>query len=244
VHDGRRAARPHRRRKGRSLSKRLVIAGAGEFAEIAYEYFTHDSPWEVAAFSVDEKYIETPELLGLPVVPFERLAESHPPSDFAVYTAATYTQLNRVRARFYRICKERGYEFASYVSSRAFVWRNATIGENTFIFENNVVQYHAAIGNDVVLWSGNHIGHRAVVRDHCFLSSHVVVSGYCDIGESSFIGVGAAIGDRVKIGRDSVIGAGAVIVKDTEEGRIYRGNPAQPASVGALRAFRVSEENE
>src|SRR3954454_24129101 len=222
--------------------KRLVIIGAGEFGEIAYEYFTHDSPYEVAAFAAEGQFLKADYLYGLPVVPFETLHESHPPSRFAVHVAVTYTQLNRVRARLYRAAKALGYEFASYVSSHAFVWHNASIGENCFIFENNVIQHHARIGNDVVLWSGNHIGHRAVVRDHCFLSSHVVVSGYCDIGESCFLGVNSTIADNVSVASDCFIGAGAVVVKDTEAARIYRGNPATAANVSSLRAFRVPED--
>jgi sugar O-acyltransferase (sialic acid O-acetyltransferase NeuD family) len=222
--------------------KRLVIIGAGEFAEIAYEYFTHDSPYDVAAFSVEQEFVKAEGHCGLPVVPFETLHESHPPSSFVAYVAVTYTQLNRVRARLYRAAKALGYEFASYVSSHAFVWHNASIGENCFIFENNVIQHHARIGNNVVLWSGNHIGHRAVVRDHCFLSSHVVVSGYCDIGESCFLGVNSTIGDFVKVESDCVIGAGAVVVKDTAAARVYRGNPAVAADVSSLRAFRVRED--
>src|SRR4051795_7164678 len=217
--------------------KRLVIIGAGEFGEIAYEYFTHDSPYEVAAFAADRETLKTETHCGLPLVPFETLQESHPPSSFAVHVAIAYTQLNRARARLYRAAKALGYEFASYVSSHAFVWHNVSIGENCFIFENNVIQHHARIGNDVVLWSGNHIGHRTVVRDHCFLSSHVCVSGYCDIGESCFLGVNSIVADHVSVASDCFIGAGAVVVKDTEAARIYRGNPATAANVSSLRAF-------
>ena len=38
--------------------EKIVIVGAGEFAEIAYEYFTHDFPYDVIAFSVAKDYIE------------------------------------------------------------------------------------------------------------------------------------------------------------------------------------------
>jgi hypothetical protein len=31
---------------------KLVVLGDGAFAEIAYEYFTHDSEYEVVAFAV------------------------------------------------------------------------------------------------------------------------------------------------------------------------------------------------
>ncbi len=32
--------------------KNLVIVGDSAFAEVAYEYFTHDSPYTVVAFAV------------------------------------------------------------------------------------------------------------------------------------------------------------------------------------------------
>jgi sugar O-acyltransferase (sialic acid O-acetyltransferase NeuD family) len=220
---------------------KLVIVGDGEFAEIAYEYFTHDSPYTVAGFTVERPYLTKSELFGLPVVPFEEVERHFDPSTHQSFVAVTYTQLNRVRARLYQAAKQKGYVPASYVSSRAFVWRNATIGENCFIFENNVVQYKASIGNNCILWSGNHVGHRAAVSDHCFISSHVVVSGYCEVGESCFLGVNSCVGDRVKIGRDCVIGAGSVIVQNTEAGKVYKGDRDGPSRVSSLTLFKVRE---
>jgi sugar O-acyltransferase (sialic acid O-acetyltransferase NeuD family) len=204
----------------------LVIVGDGEFAEIAFEYFTHDSPYNVVGFSVEREYLKKQELFDLPVVAFEEI-ESHFPTDaHSVFVAVTYTFLNRVRGRLYREAKAKGYRLATYISSHAFLWHNVTIGENSFIFENNVVQYQVRIGNNVVLWSGNHVGHQTQIRDHCFISSHCVISGYCDIGESSFLGVNSTFHDYIVVAKDTVVGAGAVIVRNTEEGLVYRGNPA------------------
>src|ERR1019366_299419 len=193
------------------------------------------------ACSVEREFLKREELFGKAVLPFEDLEKSHPPDEFEIYVAMTYTQMNRVRMRNYAEAKRKGYRCATYISSRAFVWPNVTIGENCFIFEANVIQYRATLGNNVVLWSGNHIGHRAVIHDHVFLSSHGVVSGYCEIGESCFLGVNSALGDRVKVAADCVIGAGAVVLKDTQRGQVYRGNPAVAASVGSLRLFNVKE---
>ncbi len=39
-------------------TKKLVLIGAGEFAEIAYEYFTYDSSYEVVGFSVEKEYLK------------------------------------------------------------------------------------------------------------------------------------------------------------------------------------------
>jgi len=223
------------------MTKKLVIVGDGEFAEIACEYFTQDSPYEVVAFAVESQYRKRDALFDRPVVDFETLHERFPPSDADVFVAVSYVQLNRVRARLFRDAKQRGYTAASYVSSRAFVWHNVTVGENSFIFEGNTLQYHARVGDDVILWSGNHIGHRSVIGDHCYLSSHVVVSGYCDIGRSCFLGVNSTIGDRVRIADDCVIGAGAVVLKNTEPQKVYRGNPATAAGPSSLSVFNVKQ---
>lgn len=222
--------------------KPLLIVGDGEFAEIAFEYFTHDSDHEVVGFAVERAFLKREEMYGLPVVALEDAPTRFAPADHSAFVAVTYTQLNRVRTRLYKAAKAMGYAMTSYVSSRAFVWRNAVLGENCFIFESNVIQHHAQVGNNVVMWSGNHVGHRSVIADNCFLSSHVVVSGYCQIGESCFLGVNATLADHVKIARDCFIGADAVIARDTEEGKVYKGaREAEPAAVGALRFFRVKE---
>src|SRR5579871_4451528 len=139
------------------MSRPLILIGAGEFAQIACEYFEHDSDYDVVAFSVEREYLTQPTLAGRPVVAYEELETRYPPADHAVFVAIPASQLNRLRARFYLDAKAKGYRLATYVSSRAFVWRNAEIGENSFIFENNVIQPFVRIGHNCVLWSGNHV---------------------------------------------------------------------------------------
>lgn len=223
--------------------EKIVIVGDGETAELAYEYFTHDSPHEVVAFAVEGAYKKKDEMFGLPVVEFERVEELYPPAGYRAFVAVSYTKLNRVRARLFRATKAKGYTCLSYVSSRAFVWHNVEVGENCFIFENNVVQYAVRIGDNVVLWSGNHIGHQTVIRENVFISSHVVVSGYCEVGANCFLGVNSSVANNVKIGRDCLVGMGAVVHKDTEERKVYIGHPAKPVKDSFLAAG-VEEEGE
>jgi sugar O-acyltransferase (sialic acid O-acetyltransferase NeuD family) len=207
--------------------QKIVIIGDGETAELAYEYFTHDSPLEVVGFAVEAIYKKRDEFFGLPVVAFEEVERHFSPREHQAFAAISYTQLNRVRARFFQEVKTKGYTCASYVSSQAFVWHNVEIGENCFIFENNVIQYKVRIGNNVVLWSGNHIGHQTVIHDNVFISSHVVVSGYCEVGAHTFMGVNSSVANDVKIAPDNIIAMGAVIHKHTEPGKIYKGNPGK-----------------
>lgn len=221
-------------------TRKLVIVGDSAFAEIAREYFDADTAYDVVAFSVETPFLEKTELHGLPVVAFETLEARFDPATHEVFVAATYTQLNRLRRRLAAQAKARGYRLASYVSPRAFVWRNVELGEHCFVFEDNTLQPFVKIGENVVLWSGNHIGHHSVIESHCFISSHVVVSGFCTIGEHSFLGINASVANNVKIGPDNWVGPNVAVMKDTAEGALFKTEQPEPARVSATRFFRVA----
>ena len=221
-------------------SKKLVIVGDSAFAEIAFEYFDADSDYEVVGFAVEAAYLKRSELNGLPVVAFESLEQHFAPAEHEVYVATVYTQLNRLRARLAAEAKARGYGLASYISSRAFVWRNVKLGEHCFIFEDNTVQPFVTIGDNVVLWSGNHIGHHTTVQDNCFISSHVVISGFCTIGANSFLGVNATLANNLSLGRDNWIGPNTAVMKDTADGTLFKTEQPEPARISATRFFKVA----
>jgi sugar O-acyltransferase (sialic acid O-acetyltransferase NeuD family) len=200
---------------------KLVIVGDRVFAEIAHEYFMHDSGYDVVGFSVEREYIRGDSFRGLPMVPFESLEETFPPAEHSVHVAITYLELNRVRARLAGEARARGYALASYVSSRAFVWPNTELGEHCFVFEDNTIQPFVSIGSNVVLWSGNHIGHHSRIGDNCFISSHVVVSGGVEVGENTFLGVNSTLVNDIAIGRDCWIGPAVTVTRDVADGSFW-----------------------
>ena len=220
-------------------TRKLVIVGDTAFAEIAYEYFTHDSDYEVVAFSVERDYLKRKELFGLPVVPFETLEEAYSPADHSVYCANVYTQLNRLRTRLAAEAKQKGYQLASYISSAAFVWPNVKMGEHCFIFEDNTVQPFVSVGANVVMWSGNHIGHHSTIGDNCFISSHVVISGFVEVAENCFLGVNSTIVNNVKIGRDCWLGPGVTILRDTPDAVFFKPGKSEISSVSTLDRFKI-----
>lgn len=222
-------------------TKKLIIFGLEEIANVAHEYFTYDSEYEVVAFSVNKEYITSSEFKGCPVVPLEELIVIYPPSDYFVFVAMYSSQLNRNRAKIYNKIKEMGYRLANYISSKCFVWHNVEIGENCFILEDNTLQPFVKIGNNVTLWSGNHIGHSAKIRDNSFISSHVVISGFCEIGKNCFIGVNSAIANNVKIADDNYIAMSTSVNSDTKENQLLTGNPVVVSAVPAKRFCKVKE---
>lgn len=218
--------------------KKLIIFGTGDIARLAHFYFTHDSEHEVVAFTVDEEYATSPLFLDLPLIPFSKIQEQFPPSNYVMFVALSYAQVNRLRAEKYTEAKEKGYRLVSYISSKTTCWTDK-IGDNCFILEDNTLQPFVRIGNNVTLWSGNHIGHDATIEDHCFLASHIVVSGHVTISPYCFIGVNATLRNSIRIAQDCVIGAGAVILKDTEEKGVYVAKAAEKHTLSSDKLPRI-----
>jgi sugar O-acyltransferase (sialic acid O-acetyltransferase NeuD family) len=221
------------------MRKRAVIFGAGDFARVARFYLQHDSQLDVAAFTVHEELIPGRELLGLPVVPWESLRDTHPPADFEMLIAVGYSKVNRNRAAIYGEALSLGYDLITYVCSKATTWPGLTVGKGSFIFENNVIQPFVTIGANTVLWSGNHIGHDSTIGDHVFITSHVVVSGNCKVGDRTFIGVNATLRDGITVGSDCVVGAGTVLLRDAEPGSVFKANSTPRADMPSDALRRI-----
>jgi sugar O-acyltransferase (sialic acid O-acetyltransferase NeuD family) len=204
-------------------TKKIILFGDSAFAEIAYEYFTHDSEYEVVGFTIDREYLKKETLFGLPIIAFEEVEKIFPPKEVDMHIALVYNNLNRLRMEKYAAAKVKNYTLANYISSRAFVWHNVKLGDNVFVFEDNTIQPFVKIGSNNVFWSGNHIGHHSIIGSHNFISSHVVISGFCEIGNANFMGVNATMGNNLKLGDDCLIGSFVHIVKNTASGSLIKG---------------------
>ncbi len=200
---------------------KIVIFGTGDLAQIANYYFQIESTFQVVGFTVDREYINESTFEGLSVYPFEEIENIFPPSEYQMFIALSYREMNHLRERKFYEAKAKGYHLVSYISSKATYLSQYKCGENCFIFEDNTIQPYVKIGDNVLIWSGNHIGHHSVIHSHNFISSHVVISGHCEIESNCFLGVNSTIAHYVKLARGTLVGAGAVITKDTEPYGVY-----------------------
>lgn len=225
------------------MAKPLVIVGDSSFAEVAFEYFTHQNEFEIVSFAVDRAYMKKDTLFGRPITPIDEVVQRYSPSHHHAFVALTYRELNRARSRLAAQFESFGYTLASFISKDARVWPNVEIGPNSFIFENNVIQPFVKIGKNVILWSGNHIGHHSVIEDNVFVASHVVVSGHVTIGQNSFLGVNATVADVVNVGKYNWIGPNTLITQDTTDGAMYRTESTPLSKVQAYRFFKINPDN-
>jgi len=200
---------------------KLVIFGTGDAGCLAGYYFARDTDHQVVAFTVDREYLKESTFLNLPVVAFESVSQIYPPSDYKLFIAVGYSDMNQVRAAKYFRAKEMGYELVSYVSSHCTFLSETPVGDNCFILEDTIIQPYVRIGNNVTVWSGSHIGHHSIIEDHCFLAPRIAVSGRVRIGPYCFVGLNATLRNAITLAPRTLVGAGAIIMKDTIEGGVY-----------------------
>ena len=199
---------------------KVIIFGNTDWAEVIYFYLKHDSDHEVVGFTVDEDRITSDSFQQLPVVSYQKLEQFFSPLEYKLFIPISYQKLNKLRAEKYADAKERGYQFISYISSKA-IYYGTPVGENCCILENNIIQPHTVIGNNCIIAQRNNIGHHCVIDDHCFITSDAVIGGGTVIGAYTFVGLNATIRNYIKIGKENIIGAGAMILSNTEDRAVY-----------------------
>lgn len=206
-----------------NMKKEIIIFGTGEIAELAHYYMTHDSDFNIVAFTADRAQIKGDSFLGKPLVAFEEITEKFSPSQYSMHVALSYNKLNLIREQKYHEAKAKGYELVSYICSKSVFWGDLKVGDNCFILENQTIQPTVSIGNNVMIWSGNHLGHGCTIKDHTYLSSHICISGHTVIGERCFVGVNSTFKDFINVGDRVFVAMGALVTKDIEDDSVILG---------------------
>ena len=206
--------------------KKIIIFGTGELAQRIF-YYLQDSDDQVVAFCANKSKIDKEELLGLPIITFENIEEKFPPSEFSMFIALAYSEMNKKRTKFFEEAKNKGYELYSYIHPSTKIWDKFEMGENCFILANNVIQPFVKIGDNVLIGSNNLISHNTTIDDNCFITSNVTIGGHVTIGKNCFVGLSSTINQRIKIGNECIIGAGTIISKNVNDKEVYAENSSK-----------------
>ena len=206
--------------------KKIIIFGTGELAQRIF-YYLQDSDDQVVAFCANKSKIDKEELLGLPIITFENIEEKFPPSEFSMFIALAYSEMNKKRTKFFEEAKNKGYELYSYIHPSTKIWDKFEMGENCFILANNVIQPFVKIGDNVLIGSNNLISHNTTIDDNCFITSNVTMGGHITMGKNCFVGLSSTINQRIKIGNECIIGAGTIISKNVNDKEVYAENSSK-----------------
>ena len=211
----------------KKVTKKVIIFGSEQTAQLAEYYLSNDSEYEVDSFTIHRPKVQHTKFSNKPLLPFEDIISLRPPEKYLMFAPMMASDVNRNRLSIFNTGLGLGYNFISYISSRATVLTE-DIGSNCFILENNTIQPYSKIGDNCMIWSGNHIGHHATIEHSCFISSQCVISGNVEIRQRSYLGVNSSIVDGCTLEEGVMLAMGAVLTtKTTTTGGFYSGNPAK-----------------
>ena len=207
------------------MQKPILIFGAGKIAEVVYHHIIRDGLFKVAAFCVDQRFLNTQDgthpKFNLPVVAFDDVERSYPPDKFDMLVVIGYQNLNMLRQQKYAAAKAKGYTLCSYISPRADTGNWLKHGDNCVVLDGVGIQPGTEIGNNVFVWNNSLIGHHSKILDDCWLTAGTTIGGCTEIGEQTFIGLNATIGGEITIGKRNFIGAGALVTKSSVANAVF-----------------------
>ncbi|WP_411169815.1 acetyltransferase [Clostridium sp. MB05] len=204
----------------------VIIFGCGDLAKQVYYYLNNDEEFNVACFTVNEKYIKDKCLLGKDIIPFEDIESKFPVNKYKFITAIGYSNM-RIRNKIYNDILAKGYDFINYIHESAIINKPIQLGKNNLILSNVVIEPNVKIGNNNIVYSNTVIGHDSILGENNIISIGNNIAGFTKIKKGCFIGIGSTIINNLTIEDESLIGAGSLIIKNTERLGVYIGVPAK-----------------
>jgi len=226
------------------MNKKLIIFGTGKIADVIYYYAKEECGFEVVAFTVNEEFNDIREFNGLQVHNFEKIEERFPSSDYEMFVAIGYHDLNGLREQKCDEALSKGYELISIISPNTNLPSNVTFGYNCFIMPPALVHPHVEIGNNVFIWNGAMVGHHSKLGDNVWLTSSCNISGNVKIGRNTFLAVNATVGHSILIGDKCFLGANSLITKDAPEKSVFVATTTSKFRLDSDQFLRLSSFTE
>jgi sugar O-acyltransferase (sialic acid O-acetyltransferase NeuD family) len=201
--------------------RKLIILGAGNFAEEALDLARETGRFDVVCFveGIDREQCNK-QIAGVPIAWIEDLRQydrSH-----ALLCAVGSPRRRHLIAQ----AAETGLEFVNLVHPSARISATAQLGSGILVSTGVIIAAGTSVGDHVMLNRGALIGHNVTIADYVTISPGVNIGGRARIGEGTYVGMGAIILDHLLIGRNSIVGAGAVVTKTVPDNVQVLGVPA------------------
>lgn len=201
----------------------VYLFGINSLSAILAQYIRDDSRYSIRGVTVNLKYCNYKEILGLPLVPFEDLPSGS--VDFGIINCVGYSENLGVREFISSQITDKGIPLVSYIHQSAIV-DGAEIGDGTIVMNNAVIEPYSRVGKGNVFYGGSYVCHHAIIGDYNWFSANAVLAGEVTVGNRNFFGVNSSVRERLKIGSMTTIGMGTVVIRDVPDNSVAIGNPA------------------
>jgi len=208
--------------------KDYVIWGGTGQAKVVHEALSGQG-YNLSAI-IDNRKITSP-LTGVPILygqtAFDEWLEQRGTLNGLLAVVAIGGGNGKDRLSLMRSLKKQGIEPISVVHHRAFIAKDATIGEGCQILAQSAVCTHAKLGDGVIINTAASVDHDCRIGAGAHIGPGAHLAGEITVGPNAFIGTGAVILPGLTIGEGATVGAGAVVTKPVADHMTMVGNPAR-----------------
>ena len=176
-----------------SCSGTRWIIGSGTYLDIAFQAWKLALPHE----RIRREEITQNADFEFNLEVFSQVDREH---DF-VFLAFNEKFGNFKRSELMQAALERGLQLDSFISPKAMLSAEVSIGKNSFLGDGVVVGANTKIDYNTVVLAGASVGFKAHVKACCWIESGVHVGDGASIGSHSILRTGTIVAPGVKVGR-------------------------------------------
>ena len=190
--------------------KEIILIGCGGHCRSVIDVIEQEDKFKIAGL-VDKSDPKTGSIFGYPIIGNDQDLEHLVCKYKYALIAVGQISSPKLRIDLFKMAKELGFVLPSIFSPRAYISRNATIGEGTVIMHDALVNANVRIGKNCIINSRALIEHDCEIKNHCHISTNTTINGGVVIGEGSFIGSGSTTKENIIVDANSFIKAGSVV---------------------------------
>ena len=196
--------------------KKVVVFGTTDFAEVLSYWLEKDDRYEIAAYTLHQKYLSAAEktFRGYPLVAFETLSQVYPPSTYELFLCIGYKQMNQHRRDIWEQAKKMGYRIASYQHPSSIV-EAQELGEGNIFMEGTILGAYTQVGKGNVFYPAAHIAHHTKIGNFNFFAVSCAVAGHVQVGDFCFVGNNSTIRNGIQLQDYTLVGAGSYLAHDS-----------------------------
>lgn len=214
--------------KGECLKvKNLIIVGAGGFGREVYSYLKQDSKnnieWTIKGFIDDVKFSNYNDNHSNYRILNTIMDYEIETNDIFVIAITDPSGKELVVKKL----EEKNADFFTYVSDRAFIGENVSIGNGAVISPNVILTCDIKIGDFVTFNCNSTVGHDAIIGDYTTINSFCSITGNSKVDKYVFFGSHSFTLPSSTIGERAVIGAGSLVLRRVMANTSVMGTPAK-----------------
>lgn len=193
----------------RTMSKGIVVVGAGGHAKVVIELFR--AMGDQVEYCVGGQDA-VDECLGVPVRKGDEWLDKLRSEGYG--RAFIAIGPNRLRIKLAEYALSLGYELVNAISPTAVISPTAMLGNGIAVMAGTIINAASEIGDLTIINTGATVDHDCIIGRAVHIAPQCGLAGTVRIGEGSFLGIGSRVIPEKEVGAWTMIGAGAVVTCD------------------------------